>query len=104
MPTAAGMPRLACARMAHCLIVATIVSSGGPGLRDVLSGALAAVGGRRNALGLPQRRSVIVLVVDGLGDDALSARSGHARALVGGDRRRIATGSPTTTAAALATL
>lgn len=90
--------------MAHCLIVAPIVPSGGPALRDVLSGALDAVLGRRNALSLPQRRSVVVLVVDGLGDAALAARAGHARTLLGGERRRIATGTPTTTAAALTTL
>lgn len=73
-------------------------------LRDVLSGALDAVLGRPNGLGLPSRRKVVVLVVDGLGWEALQARSGHARTLGGGDRRRIATGSPTTTAAALTTL
>ena len=90
--------------MAHCLIVAPIVPSGGPALRDVLTGALAAVQGRRNPLGLAQRRSVVVLLVDGLGDEALRARAGHARTLLGADRRRIATGTPTTTAAALTTL
>ena len=90
--------------MAHCLIVATIVASGAPVLRDVLSGALDAVLGRVHPLGLPSRRRVVVLVVDGLGWEALTARAGHARTLSGGDRRRIATGSPTTTAAALATL
>jgi hypothetical protein len=90
--------------MAHCLIVATIVPSGGPVLRDVLAGALAAVRGERNPLGLPQRRAVVVLVIDGLGDEALTARAGHARTLAGAGRRRIATGAPTTTAAALATL
>jgi predicted AlkP superfamily pyrophosphatase or phosphodiesterase len=90
--------------MAHCLIVAPIVASGAPVLRDVLSGALDAVLGRTNGLGLPPRRKVVVLVVDGLGWEALQARSGHARTLLGGDRRRIATGAPTTTAAALTTL
>jgi hypothetical protein len=90
--------------MAHCLIVATIVASGAPVLRDVLSGALDAVLGRPNPLGLPSRRRVVVLVVDGLGWEALMARAGHARTLSGSGRRRIATGSPTTTAAALATL
>jgi predicted AlkP superfamily pyrophosphatase or phosphodiesterase len=47
---------------------------------------------------------VVVLVVDGLGDEALSARAGHARTLSWAGRRRIATGCPTTTAAALTTL
>jgi hypothetical protein len=90
--------------MAHCLIVAPIVASGAPVLRDVLSGALDAVLGRPNRLGLAPRRRVVVLVVDGLGWEALTARAGHTRTLSGGDRRRIATGSPTTTAAALTTL
>jgi predicted AlkP superfamily pyrophosphatase or phosphodiesterase len=90
--------------MAHCLIVAPIVASGAPLLRDVLTGALDAVLGRPNVLGLPSRRKAVVLVVDGLGWEALQARSGHARTLLGGDHRRITTGSPTTTAAALATL
>lgn len=90
--------------MAHCLIVAPIVASGAPVLRDVLSSALDAVLGRPGALGLPSRRRVVVLVVDGLGWEALQARSGHARALLAGDRRRIRTGTPTTTAAALTAL
>jgi type I phosphodiesterase/nucleotide pyrophosphatase len=90
--------------MAHCLIVAPMVASGKPVLRDVLASALDAVLGRGNALGLPSRRRVVVLVVDGLGDEALSARAGHARTLAGPGRTRLATGCPTTTAAALTTL
>lgn len=81
-----------------------MVASGAAVLRDVLSSALDAVQGRPNALRLPPRRRVVVLVVDGLGDEALSARAGHARTLAGQGRRRIATGGPTTTAAALTTL
>jgi hypothetical protein len=81
-----------------------MVASGAPVLRDVLASALDAVLGRPNALGLPSRRRVVVLVVDGLGDEALTARAGHARTLAGPSRRRIRTGSPTTTAAALTTL
>jgi predicted AlkP superfamily pyrophosphatase or phosphodiesterase len=81
-----------------------MVASGAPVLRDVLTASLDAVLGRPNALGLPSRRRVIVLVVDGLGDEALTARAGHARTLAGSGRRRIRTGSPTTTAAALTTL
>jgi hypothetical protein len=102
--TAAPARRFMCALMAHCLIVAPMVASGAPVLRDVLSSALAAVLGRPNALRLPPRRRVVVLVVDGLGDEALTARAGHARTLTGSGRRRIATGGPTTTAAALSTL
>lgn len=98
--------------MAHCLIVAPIVSSGAVltpskvriGLKDVLASGLDAVLGRANRLGLPERRRVLVLLVDGLGDDALTARAGHARTLAGAPRRRVATGCPTTTAAALTTL
>jgi hypothetical protein len=90
--------------MAHCLIVAPMVASGAPVLRDVLASALDAVLGRPNVLGLPSRRRVVVLLVDGLGHEALSARAGHARTLTGAGRRRIATGGPTTTAAALTSL
>lgn len=88
--------------MAHCLLVAPMVPSGRTGLASVLPSALDAVLGRPNALRLPQRRSVVVLLVDGLGAEALAARAGHARTLAGSPR--IATGVPTTTAAALATL
>lgn len=73
-------------------------------LRDVLSSALDAVQGRPNPLGLASRRRVVVLLVDGLGDESLTARAGHARTLAGSTRRRIRTASPTTTAAALTTL
>jgi hypothetical protein len=90
--------------MAHCLIVVPMVTSGTPLLRDVLTSSLDAVQGRSNVLGLPSRRRVLVLVVDGLGDEALTARAGHARTLTGPGRRRITTGCPTTTAAALTTL
>lgn len=90
--------------MAHCLIVGPIVSSARTGLSAVLPAALAAVRGEANQLSLPARTGVVVLLVDGLGDDALLARAGHARTLAGSARRRIATGCPTTTAAALTTL
>lgn len=90
--------------MAHCLVVGPMVASGAPALRDVLVASLAAVLGNPNALGLPARRRVVVLLVDGLGWEALAARAGHARTLLSGDGRRIATGTPTTTAAALTTL
>ncbi len=95
--------------MAHCLSVADIVPAGQDrpvGLRDVLSGALAAVQDRPNRLGLHRLDRVLVVVVDGLGAEALAARAGHARTLASRLNRgsRIATGCPTTTAAALATL
>lgn len=101
--------------MAHCLLVPPMLPSGAaggptgdggarrrPGLADVLSSALQAVLGRPNALGLPPRDGVAVLLADGLGAEALAARAGHARGLRGG--RRIDTGCPTTTAAAITTL
>jgi hypothetical protein len=94
--------------MAHCLLVSPIVPTGrgAIGLHDVLSSALDAVRGRPNALRLPRRNRVVVVVVDGLGAEALAARSGHARTMAGAMTKaaRIRTGSPTTTAAALATL
>jgi Type I phosphodiesterase / nucleotide pyrophosphatase len=95
--------------MAHCLSVADIVPAGQDrpvGLRDVLSGALAAVQGRPSRLGLGRPERVLVVVVDGLGAEALAARAGHARTLASRLNRgsRIATGCPTTTAAALTTL
>jgi hypothetical protein len=75
-------------------------------LRDVLPASLDAVRGRRNRLGLPALKRVLVVLVDGLGAEALAARAGHARTLAGalGRRSRIPTGCPTTTAAALTTL
>ncbi|MFZ2965127.1 MAG: nucleotide pyrophosphatase/phosphodiesterase family protein [Rhodoglobus sp.] len=50
--------------------------------------------------------SAIVLLIDGLGAEALRARAGHARTLAGamGKRDVIVSGFPTTTAAALASL
>lgn len=95
--------------MAHCLSVADIVPAGQDrpvGLRDVLTGALSAVQGRPGRLGLGRPERVLVVVVDGLGAEALAARAGHARTLASRLNRgsRIATGCPTTTAAALATL
>ncbi len=88
--------------MAHCLLVAPMVPTGRTGLAGLLPAALDAVAGRPNPLRLPPRKGVVVLLVDGLGAEALTARAGHARTLAGA--RRIDTGAPTTTAAALATL
>ncbi len=95
--------------MAHCLSVADIVPAGHDrpvGLRDVLTGALSAVTAETDPLGLGPVRDVLVVVVDGLGAEALASRAGHARTLAGAlnRRSRIATGCPTTTAAALTTL
>ena len=104
MPLASRM----CVQMAHCLLVSPMVPTarGAAGLKHVLSASLDAVLGRPNALRLPKRTRVIVAVIDGLGAEALTARSGHARTLAGAMTRgsRLMTGCPTTTAAALATL
>lgn len=53
---------------------------------------------------IPDLRSFVMVVVDGLGHANLGARKGHAPALVRLPRRRIETVAPSTTAAALTTL
>jgi len=76
-------------------------------LADVLSDSLRAVLGEPNRLGLPRVDRAAVLVVDGLGAENLQTRAGHARTLAAAMRTRadvIATGVPTTTAAALTSL
>jgi hypothetical protein len=77
-----------------------------PALRDVLASCLAAVDGEPNVLGLPRMRAAAVVLVDGLGASALAARAGHARTLAGraAEGRPLASGFPTTTAAALTSL
>jgi len=95
--------------MAHCLSVADMVPGGSDravGLKDVLRGALESVTTGGGRLGLGRAERVLVVVVDGLGAEALAARAGHARTMAPllGRRSRIATGCPTTTAAALTTL
>ena len=87
-------------------------------LADVLPSCLVALGaaddawlratGREARITLRPARSVVVVLVDGLGSSALSARAGHARWLTaatgGGTVKRLRSGFPTTTAAALSTL
>ena len=75
-------------------------------LADVLPSSFAAVAGHTNRLGLPRVTRAAVLLVDGLGAEALKARAGHARTLVAGlnSSTIIDSGFPTTTAAALASL
>lgn len=76
-------------------------------LADVLADSLRAVRGESGALGLPGVDRAAVILLDGLGADSLRARAGHARTLAGamaGRTEVIATGLPTTTAAALASL
>jgi Type I phosphodiesterase / nucleotide pyrophosphatase len=65
-----------------------------------------------NRLGLPAVTTAVVVLVDGLGAEALASRAGHARTLASSLERTthgkhsstIDSGFPTTTAAALATL
>lgn len=84
-------------------------------LRAVLPGALAAAGAAdavtvRDAaadaldLGLPMARSVVVVLVDGLGRRQLDAMRGHARTLIGLGDGVLRSGFPSTTATSLATL
>ncbi len=77
-----------------------------PSLADVLRSCLDSVSGGARRLPLPDVHSAIVLLVDGLGADALRALGGHARTLAGamGKRDVIFSGFPTTTAAAIASL
>jgi hypothetical protein len=75
-------------------------------LADVLPNCLDAIAGRPGRMALPRVDKAVVLIVDGLGHDALTAHAGHARTLA---RRlphdpAIGAGFPTTTVAALATL
>lgn len=74
-----------------------------PSLADVLASCLAALRSEANPLGLAPVDTAIVLLVDGLGHEAMMARSGHARTLVAASKA-IQSGFPTTTASALATL
>jgi alkaline phosphatase len=78
----------------------------GPSLAAVVPSSLAAIAGGANPFGLPAVRSAVVLLVDGLGAAALSARAGHARTLAPAMGRAdvIHTVFPTTTAAALGSL
>ncbi|KQV07999.1 hypothetical protein ASC63_12610 [Leifsonia sp. Root112D2] len=80
--------------------------SHGLSLADVLPSSLASLHGQNNAMSLPRTERTVVIVVDGLGAAALRARSGHARYLSArlSKTSTLASGFPTTTAAALATL
>jgi predicted AlkP superfamily pyrophosphatase or phosphodiesterase len=75
-------------------------------LADVLTSCVSAISGERPTIGIPEVSRAVVVVADGLGAHALRARTGHARFM--GPRLTRATtidsGSPTTTAAAIATL
>ncbi|WP_058725266.1 alkaline phosphatase family protein [Curtobacterium luteum] len=87
-------------------------------LADVFPSCLVALGAADHAwlrshglearIALRPARSAVVVLVDGLGSAALSARAGHARWLVAppasGSAKKLRSGFPTTTAAALSTL
>jgi len=75
-------------------------------LADVLPSCLSAIAGESNRLSLPAVTRAIVVLVDGLGAEALKARAGHARTLAGALSKAstMDSGFPTTTASALATL
>ncbi len=78
----------------------------GLSLADVLQSCLHALSSRDNRLDLPGVERAIVVLVDGLGADALKASAGHARTLSSALTAKsvIEAGFPTTTAAALASL
>ncbi|MET0480570.1 MAG: alkaline phosphatase family protein, partial [Mycetocola sp.] len=78
--------------------------AGARSLADVLPNSVRALAGDSNDLDLIGVRSVVVIVVDGLGRSQLAARAGHARFLASHPREAITSVFPTTTAAALTTL
>ncbi|QDZ16657.1 alkaline phosphatase family protein [Humibacter ginsenosidimutans] len=75
-------------------------------LADVMTSCLTAITGGVPTLSLPRVSRAVVVLADGLGAQALRSRSGHARFLAPRLTKSstIVSGSPTTTAAALATL
>ncbi|WP_424463999.1 alkaline phosphatase family protein [Pseudoclavibacter helvolus] len=80
-------------------------ASGRPTLSDVLPNSIAALRGETGALGLPGVRSVVVMLVDGLGASMLRARAGHARHLTTNWRKKdTAFSFPSTTVAGITSL
>ncbi|MCY7412749.1 MAG: alkaline phosphatase family protein [Salinibacterium sp.] len=75
-------------------------------LADVLQSCLSATRGAPNRLELAPVDQAVVVLIDGLGVEALRARAGHARLLSAAltPKSIIHSGFPTTTAAAIATL
>ena len=75
-------------------------------LADVLTSCLSAVSGGRPTLAIPSVERAVVVLADGLGVHALRSRAGHARFLAPRLTKAttLVSGSPTTTAAAIATL
>ncbi|HEU0256397.1 MAG TPA: nucleotide pyrophosphatase/phosphodiesterase family protein [Microbacteriaceae bacterium] len=58
-----------------------VLSPSGPSLAEVMPAGLAALDGDENPLGLPALRSLIVVLVDGLGASLVARHSGHLRFL-----------------------
>ncbi len=80
-------------------------ASGRPTLSDVLPNSLASLRGETGSLGLPETRSVVVMLVDGLGASMLRARTGHARRLTAEWRKKdTAFSFPSTTVAGITSL
>lgn len=77
---------------------------GARSLAEVLPNSARSLAGEPNDFDLPPVRSVVVVLVDGLGRSQLAARAGHARFLAARPREAITSVFPTTTAAALTTL
>jgi len=77
-----------------------------PSLADVLKSCLDAIRSGSVAISLPAVDRAIVVLVDGLGAEALSARAGHARTLSGAmtAKSAIVAGFPSTTATAITSL
>jgi hypothetical protein len=73
-------------------------------LSDVLISALKSVQAQENPLQLPQRRSVVVLLVDGLGSSNLKSAGGHARFLNSQPAEKISCFYPSTTSTSLSSL
>lgn len=75
-------------------------------LADVISSSVASIQGLPNRLALPEVRSAIVVVIDGLGSYNLAARKGHARTLAQAIpvSNPLLSTFPSTTAVALTTL
>ncbi|CAN5365185.1 alkaline phosphatase family protein [soil metagenome] len=78
----------------------------GLSLADVLESCLASISGEPSRLGLARVDRAVVLLVDGLGAQALTDRIGHARTLAAAftPKAVIESGFPSTTAAAIASL
>lgn len=80
-------------------------ASGRPTLSDVLPNSLTSLRGETGALGLPEARSIVVMLVDGLGASMLRSRTGHARHLTADWRKKdTAFSFPSTTVAGITSL